>query len=791
MPGQTQIADRSGKRRGFEVTGTVNLAALFRHPNVILAFLLASFFLFSYRFFLADAYLPLHDTGDTFHVFKTTYSNFYFNASLPEWLPYGVYGYQTHLQNILGLSPFAYPVMAVGKLFGVLDTLFLFRVMIFAEVVVFALGFLRLADELLKNRYLSLLALAPVLLTTPLINQIYFSFRLFYLLPLLAFFGLRFFRTGRAVYIVCAAIVFYASLYGNLIYFSIYYALFCGLLFGLFFIIYRKHFRLVIDRAALVTLAAAVAFIGVGTYLILTSFDQLRFVITERDPDTLKVGLDSFLDYGFGGIVKMFEMLLARPLSTYDTTFYIPAAAFVFAVYAVRRERGRMFLAFAAALAFFLVLAWGRYSPLAYAVYYIPGVSYIRYLGLTFAVPKLLLCLIAGFGVRRFLIVSAEGGGGLRRDRKFLGVVAGLLGFMVAVMLALAVFATGSLELLSLRTALAGLSAAGFLAVAVVCAIPAIRGKAFLYVQAGLIFVQGGIYLMLINALFSNEYAFEPAVKAEVIQARPYVFEETRVAVPAHPRFRMWNAFDPWRYYYKSHTILYGSLGIDPCYPVTPRDMIDNYSPEVQALARRIFGPDVDVNNFGARYKASPDSLFFRLAGCDGRAKLQLINSFEEQTLEPGTPVPVPAMATGVEIARADGTRRFIRSTAGEYPNATSLAAQGITVSHFSANRLELSVTVSGAKGAWLVYADAYHPGWRAAVDGRTATVWKANTAFKAVYLPPGTRAVSFDITDGRWQAAMWFIGLFAAAAMALFSAPGLKQIPSRLNQSTTTNLRN
>ena len=85
-------------------------------------FLLAGFFIFSYRFFLADAYLPLHDTDDIFHVFKTTYSNFYFHGSLPEWLPQGVFGYQTHLHNIHGLSPLAYPAMLAGKLFGVVDS---------------------------------------------------------------------------------------------------------------------------------------------------------------------------------------------------------------------------------------------------------------------------------------------------------------------------------------------------------------------------------------------------------------------------------------------------------------------------------------------------------------------------------------------------------------------------------------------------------------------------------------------------------------------------------------------
>ena len=755
--------------------------ALAGHPAVVPALLIACFFGFPHRFFLAEAYLPVHDTADVFHVFKTTYANFAATGEIPEWLPHGVYGYAAHLQNLLGLSPMSYPVMALGKLFGAGDALVLFKTVILLEIAVFSFGFLRLADELFENRAVSLMALAPLLMTTVVINQIYFSFRLVYLLPLLTFFILRFFRTGRARHAVMAAVVFFASVYGNLVYFTLYYALYGGLLSGLLIYVYRKDFRLVAGRvsaAALGLTGLAALFIGVGVTLILTATDELTFVVTDRDPVTLKVDLDNFLDYGHGGIVKMFEMLLARPLSTFDATFFVPAAALVFAIYALCREREPVFLAFVAVFTFFLVLAWGRYSPLAYMVYYLPGASYFRHLGLTYAVPKVLICLIAGFGVRHFLAATAAGGDAYHKERRFLAAIAWLGVFAITVVLAAALFVVGNLDGAALGSGLELLSAAGFLAAAAVAATPALARKTLLGTLAAVIVVQGGIYLVLVNALFTDGYTFEPTIKQEVVRARPYAFEATRLPVPDHPRYRTWNAFDPWRYFYQSHTILYGSLGMDPCTPVIPRNLVDNYSPGVDALARHLLGPDAGVGKFGDYYARDPDALFFRLAGCRPAAKLQLIGGFEERPLEPGPPITPEAMASALMVERPDtGERRLVTSTAGEHLGAASLAEQGIAVTHFSANRLEITVGdkagTIGPKGAWLVYADAFHPGWRAAVDGRPAPVWRANLAFKAVFLPPGTTAVGFDFTHPWRQAAYWFTALVSLAAMVLGCLPG------------------
>jgi hypothetical protein len=53
-----------------------------------------------------------------------------------------------------------------------------------------------------------------------------------------------------------------------------------------------------------------------------------------------------------------------------------------------------------------------------------------------------------------------------------------------------------------------------------------------------------------------------------------------------------------------------------------------------------------------------------------------------------------------------------------------------------------MRLAASAATAAWLVVAEGYDPGWRAAVDGAAAPVYRANGAFCAVPIPAGSRDV-------------------------------------------------
>jgi hypothetical protein len=57
------------------------------------------------------------------------------------------------------------------------------------------------------------------------------------------------------------------------------------------------------------------------------------------------------------------------------------------------------------------------------------------------------------------------------------------------------------------------------------------------------------------------------------------------------------------------------------------------------------------------------------------------------------------------------------------------------------ADRVRLEV--EAVRAALVVLADTWDPGWRASVDGRAATVLRANVAFRAVAVPPGRHVVA------------------------------------------------
>jgi hypothetical protein len=66
----------------------------------------------------------------------------------------------------------------------------------------------------------------------------------------------------------------------------------------------------------------------------------------------------------------------------------------------------------------------------------------------------------------------------------------------------------------------------------------------------------------------------------------------------------------------------------------------------------------------------------------------------------------------------------------------------------------EIDVEAEAPDGGFLVLNDAWHPWWRAEVDGRPARILKANVLFRAVPLGPGAHRVHFAFTPlaGAWQ---------------------------------------
>lgn len=56
----------------------------------------------------------------------------------------------------------------------------------------------------------------------------------------------------------------------------------------------------------------------------------------------------------------------------------------------------------------------------------------------------------------------------------------------------------------------------------------------------------------------------------------------------------------------------------------------------------------------------------------------------------------------------------------------------------------EVTIQVETREAGLLVLSDAYYPGWRATVDGQEATIHRANTVLRGVFVPAGAHQVTF-----------------------------------------------
>ncbi len=66
----------------------------------------------------------------------------------------------------------------------------------------------------------------------------------------------------------------------------------------------------------------------------------------------------------------------------------------------------------------------------------------------------------------------------------------------------------------------------------------------------------------------------------------------------------------------------------------------------------------------------------------------------------------------------------------------------------------KISLTCTIKDDAFLYVGDAHYPGWKAYIDGKEVSIYRANLAFRAVYVPKGRHTVMFV-----YQSLSFYIG--------------------------------
>jgi hypothetical protein len=160
-------------------------------------------------------------------------------------------------------------------------------------------------------------------------------------------------------------------------------------------------------------------------------------------------------------------------------------------------------------------------------------------------------------------------------------------------------------------------------------------------------------------------------------------------------------------------------------------------------------------------------------------ARFQSVYSSPLRVLEVPDPLP-PAYVVG-GASRAAGDEAAIgRLVAPDFDPRAEVVLSGsgrptAAPPHFAGRaRLEsrraaaLVVETDTNAPGFLVVVEAFHPDWRASVDGRPATVERANVLFRGVAVPAGRHRVELRYAPGvvRWAIALGAAGLLIAALL-------------------------
>ncbi len=689
--------------------------------------------------------IPFHDSGVFYRMFYFYYNDVFYHGEIPQWLPFGFYGFPSGYFSSF-ISPAAWLMGLVGLVFRVSDTLLLFSLALYVEQLVMLIGVYKLSRLLFEDRETVLFVALSTICGTVFLSQLMLNFRMSYLLPYVIYFMLKFLREGRPSRLALGLIASLLLYQGNTPYVPVIPALAGTCVFAALLVAYRGKWRefLTIPRSELLLSAALfavfVAMLGAEFVFLRDSLLDSQLLSSGRNPDGTTV-LETFLTYPnpdrlgfrkFLGMVVPIELGTGDYGSIFDTTTYFGLLPFGLMVYALVRERGRVFYALLFAVVVLGLMSLGKTTFVAEALYnWFPLMKYYRHIGYVTSTYLVLMPVMAGFGVQRLLGRAGEFSAGSRR------IVLAALPAVVAVEHA-AVFAmlskglpeTGAGYFIATAAVVYAGLLAGYLAFrkyefrrrAGLSLLLCVVLEVFIYQTAVDYRVRG----IMEHSVELNHFTIAQVV--ETTRTNPYPYSETRMKdltvgrqTSAYAYLQIGAPFN-----YDLNFVQW-----DPCVPMLRVDLLTKDM--VAFLKIRENHPSYAADNLAAIGCTAPK------ARVPGSVEYADTTEQLDSMLDQSPAIGVRPVIFGVpESLRLQGSGR-------------EGAARVVS---YKPNEIVINAEAPDPEGGWLYYADAWHPDWRAYVNGVPAPIYRANVAFKAVRLPRGgENLVTLRFEDRRERA--------------------------------------
>ena len=549
---------------------------------------------------------------------------------------------------------------------------------------------------------------------------------------------------------------------GNTPYF---YALWALLVTVFSLVLFWGRYRsvLVMFKPTLANIVAALAFIFFAVVFagtLFKSLDNVAFVLPDRQGPNGGVSLFTFLTYGGNDLGDMWKSLLLPSANIAEfsgrlgMTDYVGLLTFLALPFVLRNFGSREARAFAILAAALFALSRG--GLLASLAFYFPGMHLFRHIGFLTVIFKLLLLVLAGYGLEG-LVRSFRAGTLFINSNKqtlILAVLAIILYFDLNVGGQPWAEALGAPPPVSsngapvvVHSIIYPLLRAGML-LALVCSLwnwrrtqSSVSSSRNLVICALLACVAGDCALFQIDmvALLQPEakrIEF-PAEKPDTAPSR-----SDQIAPIMRIKYQAWQKAQGSDY----QIALSSALQWDPLMPHFRTDWFPSNVLSLLEVLKRgntndlkaLCVPKFRLVSQAIRVSSDEDALAL-LSSQTGWDDRVILTDPGNEGSSSANPVPMP-------------------------PGTT------LTLEYFSADSLSVHVLNASTNAIWLVYSDAYDRGWHATVNNKSAPVWKAYAAFKAIRVEPGDNHVRLDYHRPIWST---FLTVLASAA-GLAAAVGL-----------------
>ena len=743
------------------------------------------------------SYLFGHDTLQTLLGYFIFYNHFFTTGEIPHWLPYGTFGAQSSYWLQAYISPSGYLVGLIGYVFRITNVVLLFKINLLFDLLILSTGTYWLARHLYKDRFVVLFVCVVTILSTCYFFQIWWNFRIYYILPLVILCIFKFIDNKSAIYFWIAASIGLCSLIGNMLYFAVVWVFAIFIMLSVLTWQNKKMWKPLFTCSFSSLLFGVLTISCVIFYIIfiIESFEHVGQFGVYRDPSTGFVSIERYLTYGgrIGSHVSQYlsTLILGWPAFTNwshhpDNTLFAGTIVFFLAAYCFTCLSSKDSKAFTfPMIGIFLISCSGT---IAAYMYFLGPFRYLRHLGLLGSLLKFFMIFSAGFALKYFI-------SNIKLKHIWLGLI-----FLI--ILNELLLANRQMQLVAmldntnscdnsiqcffqiLKKIFTGFPDWGIVEVRI--SIYFIFGLLFYFfkatrkpniakiliitavvtellwfqryivnrIESGNIVKEGYSYSTWLLHNKNRGQSSDKLLQQKLFNVIGTTYNEERSRVPtgvrtnkilAHINQSFSRGF--------SADILYGFAGAD----IVKIKQKQRGNPILRGY------PNVQQRNTNVQFllnTGKTDDEMLNILGFTS-PKIRLVpNAIIVKTIKEADNAINSDLLHSNAVVILDQDTGSSNFTQFHQRNTIDTICGHVNVKKFNYNEIIIDAINCTDKDIWLVYSDAYHPGWKATINDDLTKIYQAYIGFKAILLPPGESTVRMYFYQNRLAYSQYFIAI-------------------------------